>query len=339
MNKNTIRIKVNKLFNYKDIDIILDNNLSILVGENGCGKSTVLKQLNNIINNDFISLSRVPFEKIELYMDKNEKIEINYKDIIQLEESKCEEFRFIVLDSLKRNNDFNEFYKYIIDKLSNKKASYIKYNEENNDNPIEYFKDDLQLFGLDNYNIELIDNLISDKKMSKCIFGSKMYLKLIFNMYNKLDIKLVKSKKIKKSYYYSFIDLDDEYYKFNNLNFLNKYILKKYLSKMFIKDNKKEIKFNNKEVEIYNKKTKEKIIYLSSGEKKIMQLFKALFSVNKKTIILLDEPELSMSIIWKEELIKLLKKYSKHSLVIIASQQISITNEEDLNYFVPILSR
>lgn len=339
MNNKTIRIKVNKLFNYKDVDITLNNNLSILVGENGCGKSTVLKQLNSIINNDFINLSRVPFEKIELFLMENEKIEIEYKDLIQLDESKHEEFRFVILESLRLNKNFDEFYKYIIDKLSNKKPNVIKYNEEHNDNPIEYFKEDLKLYGLENYNIEQIEELISKGKMTKCIFGSKMYLKLIFNMYNKLDIKLVKFNNIKNSYYYSFIDLDKEYYKFNKLNFCKKCILKKYLTKMFIKDNKKEIRFNKKEVVIYNKDTKEKIIFLSSGEKKIMQLFKALFSVNKKTIILLDEPELSMSIIWKEELIKLLKKYSKNSIVIIASQQISIDKEDDLKYFVPILSR
>ena len=338
MKNNLIRIKINKLFNYKDIDITFDKNLSILIGENGCGKSTILKMLNNIFNNDFIELTKVPFETIFLFLD-DEEIIINYSDVIQLEESKHEEFRFVVLDSLKRNNDFNEFYNYIIDKLSNKKTSYIKYNEQNNDNPIEYFKDDLQLFGLDNYNIELIDNSISDKKMSKCIFGSKMYLKLIFNMYNNLELKLFKFKNIKKSYYYSFIDLDEKYYQFDNIDLISKYKIINNLKKRFVDKNNIEFKFNKDCLEVINKKTQQKIINLSSGEKKIMQLYKALYNVKKNSVVFLDEPELSMSFKWRKELIELFKKYSKKSKIIIASQQLEIIKEEDLEFMIPLIDR
>ena len=274
MKNNLIRIKINKLFNYKDIDITFDKNLNILIGENGCGKSTILKMMNNIFNNDLIELTKVPFETIFLFLE-DEEIIINYSDVIQLEESKHEEFRFVVRESLQKYNNFDEFYDYIINKLSSLEQIYENFNEDNNCNIIKYFSKDLRIYELNNYDLDKIDELIQSKKMSKCIFGSKMYLKLIFNMYNNLELKLFKFKNIKKSYYYSFVDLDEKYYQFDNIDLISKYKIIKNLKKRFVDKNNLEFKFNKDCLEVINKKTQQKIINLSSGEKKIMQLYKA----------------------------------------------------------------
>lgn len=61
------------------------------------------------------------------------------------------------------------------------------------------------------------------------------------------------------------------------------------------------------EVSIEDKRSKKKISFndLSSGEKQIISLFtKVYLDTDKKTIFLIDEPELSLSIIWQETLIK-----------------------------------
>lgn len=61
------------------------------------------------------------------------------------------------------------------------------------------------------------------------------------------------------------------------------------------------------EISIEDKKNKKKISFnhLSSGEKQIISLFtKVYLDTDKKTIFLIDEPELSLSIIWQETLIK-----------------------------------
>ena len=166
-----------------------------------------------------------------------------------------------------------------------------------------------------------------------------MYLKLIFNMYNNLELKLFKFKNIKKSYYYSFIDLDEKYYQFDNIDLISKYKIIKNLKKRFVDKNNLEFKFNKDCLEVINKKTKQKIINLSSGEKKIMQLYKALYNVKKNSVVFLDEPELSMSFKWRKGLIELFKKHSKKSKIIIASQQLEIIKEEDLEFMIPLIDR
>ncbi len=61
-----MRLQIKKLFDEKDFDLKFNENLTILIGENGCGKSTILKILNYIFKQDFISLSTIPFDEITL---------------------------------------------------------------------------------------------------------------------------------------------------------------------------------------------------------------------------------------------------------------------------------
>ena len=61
--------------------------------------------------------------------------------------------------------------------------------------------------------------------------------------------------------------------------------------------------------------------------------------MKKNSVVFLDEPELSMSFKWRKGLIELFKKYSKKSKIIIASQQLEIIKEEDLEFMIPLIDR
>ena len=81
-------IKISKLFGYLDYDIDLNlkdkNNISIIYGVNGQGKTTVFKLVNDIINCDYKGIDKIPFEKCELEF-KNEFNSSNRKIIVEKE--------------------------------------------------------------------------------------------------------------------------------------------------------------------------------------------------------------------------------------------------------------
>lgn len=94
-------------------------------------------------------------------------------------------------------------------------------------------------------------------------------------------------------------------------NFLHNKTLKtkKYMSKIL---NSKKI-----EIEILDKDNLLKDNELSKGEKEILSLFSKLYFKGKKDIILLiDEPENSLSINWQKELIPSIVKSGKCSLIV-----------------------
>lgn len=84
---------------------------------------------------------------------------------------------------------------------------------------------------------------------------------------------------------------------------------KKFMSKIF---NSKKI-----EIEVLDKDSLTKIDELSKGEKEILSIFSKLYFKEKKDIILLiDEPENSLSIKWQEELIPSIVKTGKCGLIV-----------------------
>ncbi len=75
---------------------------------------------------------------------------------------------------------------------------------------------------------------------------------------------------------------------------------------------------------------------LSSGEKKIILLFLVCLFFDEATL-LIDEPELSLSIIWQEQLLPDLLKYTTIKQLIVATHSPFIASDEDLkDYIVPL---
>ena len=69
---------------------------------------------------------------------------------------------------------------------------------------------------------------------------------------------------------------------------------------------------------------------LSSGEKKLIILFTiSIFSENM--IILLDEPETSLSVVWQKELINDLEKSSNYKNLIVCTQSPFIVDDDMIN--------
>lgn len=60
--------KITKLWGYRDIDLAFNNDVNILIGVNGSGKTTVLNLLNSILSLDISGILNVNFEYAEIHL-------------------------------------------------------------------------------------------------------------------------------------------------------------------------------------------------------------------------------------------------------------------------------
>ena len=75
---------------------------------------------------------------------------------------------------------------------------------------------------------------------------------------------------------------------------------------------------------------------LSSGEYKILRLIKLLVFQTKKTIIM-DEPELSLSVYWQKLLLDDILSYGEDLTAILATQSTSLINKDKEKYIVEVV--
>lgn len=153
------KISVKKLFNLYDyeIDLNASNAISILIGPNGCGKTTILKMIKFMLTGsiEYITLMRkIPFKSITCILSSGKKIKME-----RLDENN-EDFIFFIDN--KRIEDFTDFGNEL-----HKKNYYlpIRFKEEERDIQ-RYFCDYCR-------HIETrIKELVSARRLIRCVDGS-----------------------------------------------------------------------------------------------------------------------------------------------------------------------
>ena len=148
-----MKIKINKLFGKYNTEIEIDKELNILVGENGVGKSNILRICNNVLNNDYVELTKYYFEDIEVHDEKlKEPIIISHNllfpekeelcEIIEEKDKNTEEGNKLLdlIEKLDENNLLNEFmvYCYFNSSLSGKLERCLDRYSSNVDKQIIY---------------------------------------------------------------------------------------------------------------------------------------------------------------------------------------------------------
>ena len=71
-----MKLKIKNLFGYRNYDLELNDKINILIGENGSGKSTILKIINALLNEDLITLSQIDFEEINVHIEFDDEIKL-----------------------------------------------------------------------------------------------------------------------------------------------------------------------------------------------------------------------------------------------------------------------
>lgn len=78
---NIKKYAINGLFNTQNVVIPFDENIKILIGENGLGKTTILNSLYYVLTKKWHKLIKIPFESIELTFDSNSIIRFSKKQL------------------------------------------------------------------------------------------------------------------------------------------------------------------------------------------------------------------------------------------------------------------
>jgi predicted ATPase len=75
------KFKITKLFGFRNVTIPFSDNIKILIGENGLGKTTVLNCLYYVLSEKYQKLFGIDFERIELVFKDNNKIQFTKREL------------------------------------------------------------------------------------------------------------------------------------------------------------------------------------------------------------------------------------------------------------------
>lgn len=136
------RFEIAGLFGYKNLQLSFDGPAKIIIGENGYGKTTILKALSFLLKSDYKNLYKIKFDTISIEFDEDHRYSFLHNDIkayIQYQENQSEDkdslFKYIknqishseLTELLKSINKETDFYKIIqrYDSLKHIPSKYI----------------------------------------------------------------------------------------------------------------------------------------------------------------------------------------------------------------------
>lgn len=101
--------QIKKLFNQYDVELFLEDDVNIFIGENGMGKTTILNCLYGVLSGRLEKLDNVVFEKIQIKFKNNEELVLERKDLIRyLEENVYDTPRYRRMRHANLDNIFSE---------------------------------------------------------------------------------------------------------------------------------------------------------------------------------------------------------------------------------------
>lgn len=223
-----MKLKIKNLFGYRNYDLDFNNKITVLIGENGSGKSTILKIINALLNEDLITLSQIDFEEINIQIDFNDEVKMiehkngnfienkNWNLIINKNEIKplkyvedmkfkiilkqfLEQYNFeedvnkIELNFKKFINEFNSYFEMNKSNVKIKAPININFKEDEklffNINQKEFEKN--EFFPNGNTEDELREDLISTiyrRIMYNVPFGCEKYFYYLYVTFIRLEI-------------------------------------------------------------------------------------------------------------------------------------------------------
>ena len=374
------RLKIKGLFDLFDYDLDFTNeeNLKIITGPNGFGKTMILNILYSLFNRQFSFFHKLVFEQIEVILENDYRVEITH----QRSQSNRQ---FILMRLFEREQELpsSEIYTHS-EKKTKKSKEFLSIVDSLRVHFIKEQRLFLQLKELrvshrgksllsQKHNYSVLVNVVEQysKELKSSIDNeqekyseiseelSADFSKRVLNFKEIISKDIVKSKiekleekqKALKKYGLSSIELDiptvDEINE-NDLKLLSVDLndLEKKLSvfddllkkiKLFVDIVNRRLSF--KHIEIHSKKgficsnDKGKILSLeelSSGEQhQIVLLYELIFKTTENTLLLIDEPEISLHVAWQHDFIEDLKRIVelKNIQVIVATHAPAIIND------------
>lgn len=304
--------------------------VNVLVGKNGCGKTSLLKIINNILKDHDDSLSCMTLSgRIELEVSEqpihivSDRMIADFdilnkalSAIVNIDSESKKRFFDNYADKLSNELSLDENIKNIAkqiserNKLSSKRNLFVGSTNEGFDLSPKQIRE--------KFNVEFISTVnLSSNSISQYISSDGNTKSTI------LDLEIEKefarlhslSKSISKSLINKFVSALNVFFVDSN-------------KEIIYKDNKFTIKIlNNEFINIQD---------LSSGERQLIYIFLKLVNSHKKTIFLMDEPEISLHLEWQEKLISEIMKISPDCQLIIVTHSPAIVMNGWMDSYIDI---
>lgn len=292
------KVHIKNVKGIKDLELSFKKNnkildLIVLAGVNGSGKTTILEAIKDFFNNKYLNFNKPEKSNVNLdiFFEDFEKkqIEEAEKSSIDNYEHKLQDF-FSALQSYEYNRKNNgEYYSYLIAKFFENPPKIIYVPAENKFEEIQTYSTTLSK------EYKFINTINSNviRDIPSYIATRRNYLATIEE---DLTMKEITNKVVNEiNGIFDILELDVKL-------------------KGFSKNEKTMPIFENSASEEFD------INDLSSGEK---QLFLRTLSIKmlepKNSIILIDEPELSLHPKWQQRIVEVYKKIGENNQIILAT--------------------
>jgi len=314
MNTFIDEIKATDLFGKKNISWKL-KSVNVLVGKNGSGKSTILRSINSLLKkdtNEDLKKSRI----FNILLNNGTSIkhtvnELN-SDTDKLIASLSELSKSIkkTQSNTKQKSKIDRLIKDVLENKSNVRNIKISAIESSDDNDDEVI------------NSELISTVNMNANSVMALIGSDGESKTILDM--EISAESKKLKDIFNNSRESYLEIKER--------------LESVLNKLF-SESRKSIKINNGEIIIQWIDNNEHLTIpnLSSGERQLIYIMlKAANTSLENTILLMDEPEISLHLSWQEKLIDSITQINPNCQLIIVTHSPAILMKGWMDSFVDI---
>lgn len=260
------RFFIKGLHYYRDFELNIDSNIVILVGENGFGKTTVLNTLAFILQCEWKALCSIAFDIVEVEFATGEQFSFTHTEL-----------EIFVMASLDSENEMEQFSKWKVDTLS------VTGRFAEMETIVKSFTSQFPVI-----LFPAIRNLLKDLKSINYVeFTQEQKLLLDIGDFMPIDLEYLKQAAAKTRDKASV----DAY-----LRKCNEYLVNSRFEQTGENDFSIVNKFSGEIIEDHQ---------LSTGEQQIIYIFSRLFLTrSKKLILLFDEPELSLSLIWQRRILK-----------------------------------
>ena len=322
-------VKIKNLFNEKDINWEL-KKINVLVGKNGLGKSTILRLINSAVTRkevDDLELCK----EIIVEMKNQEKYVSRKSNMINFDTLKLVLEELSRVDKSRPRKDKNSDNSYTQYKILNSKdlnklsidlferinKSATNYEVKASNKKINVKKDNLVIKPKDRMSVEFISTINMSANSVNNVIESNG------NKTTFLDVEI--DKEIER--------LNKDHRNKNELQgkFINS------LSK-FLEETNKKVEFVDDQIEIILISGK-RIDYrnLSSGERQLIFIFlKVINGGVDNSLILMDEPEISLHLSWQEKLLTEITSANSSSQMIIVTHSPALVMDGWLDDFIDI---
>lgn len=342
------KIEVEGLLSKRDIEWNL-GDINVLVGKNGSGKSTLLNLIDLTLNASDYAEKGSPLNN----KFKSVKVTLNNGMSATSKVESGKEHEALMLQAINNalKNENSQFSPDDLEKLqATLEAMTSNVNSVQVNKSFMSGKSDFLVFDaendkqknilVENVNLEFIStfDMLMLSKEEQDEYGGEIYSQLdimIRKEISKLS-NLILRLTNQSSREYS-LSLTKERNLTNirdiNLSNVNKFVTE--INKLLSPESKQVVISDDGQVQILYQNNLIQSDELSSGEKQLLLIFlRVLNSTDKPSIIILDEPEISMHLSWQEKLLESLRAIHPNSQIIVVSHSPALVMKGWLNKLI-----